>query len=71
MVVVHAPVGSNPTTHPNYYLMGRRQVVRQWILIPSCAGSNPAALANFAGMFPYKQHGKRRIFCDPVARQKF
>src|SRR5450631_2685036 len=26
--------------------MGRRQVVRQWILIPPCGGSNPPAPAN-------------------------
>ena len=33
-----------------YKAMGRRQVVRQWILIPSCAGSNPAALAKTCDM---------------------
>ena len=31
--------------------LGRRQVVRQRILIPSCAGSNPAALAIFRHYF--------------------
>lgn len=26
--------------------LGRRQVVRHWILIPACEGSNPSAPAN-------------------------
>ena len=34
-----------PQNHINIS-MGYSQVVRQWILIPSCAGSNPATLAN-------------------------
>ena len=29
----------------NFDLMGRRQAVRHWVLIPACAGSNPAGPA--------------------------
>jgi hypothetical protein len=43
-VVEHEPValgaaGSNPVSLVN--LMGHRQVVRRWILVPPCKGSNP------------------------------
>ena len=39
--------------------MGRRQVVRQRILIPSCAGSNPAALANTCDMIYHEEKDKQ------------
>jgi hypothetical protein len=35
-------------------LLGRRQVVRQWILIPPCGGSNPPA--------PARQSVNRRLY---------
>jgi hypothetical protein len=43
-VVEHEPValgaaGSNPVSLVNF--MGHRQVVRRWILVPPCKGSNP------------------------------
>ena len=45
--------------------MGYRQVVRQWILIPSCAGSNPATLANIDD--PFTDHLWRH---SQVVRQR-
>lgn len=41
-----------------WVFLGRRQVVRQWLLKPPCAGSNPAVLINQANKGEYSLIGK-------------
>ena len=45
--------------------MGRRQVVRHWVLVPAFAGSNPAGPAKFVhNYYPYQKYDRDgRIFC--------
>ena len=47
----HYPPQAIQRAAANAKTLGRSQVVRQRILIPSCAGSNPAALASYAVCF--------------------
>ena len=52
---------------------GRRQVVRQWILIPPCGGSNPPAPANQSDNWRLCSHKSHKLppiagFCKLAAR---
>ena len=53
-----------------FQLLGRRQVVRQWILIPPCGGSNPPAPARQSRFYKISFCGperpaKRGLFSSP------
>ena len=43
----------------SWLMMGRRQVVRHWVLVPAFAGSNPAVPAILAN---YQAFARKRVF---------